>query len=72
MGFSNQIQPEAVMLCFSAPTWQYLVLNCFGCYNSFTNPRDPASVAQLDACPTGDQEIAGLIPAGSATFFHGN
>ena len=31
----------------------------------------PASVAQLDVCPTGDQEIAGSIPAGSATFFHG-
>ena len=32
----------------------------------------PASVAQLDACPTGDQEVAGSTPAGSATFFHGN
>ena len=29
----------------------------------------PASVAQLDACLTGDQEVAGLIPARSATFF---
>ena len=29
----------------------------------------PASVAQLDAPPTGDQEVAGSIPAGSATFF---
>ena len=27
----------------------------------------PASVAQVDACPTSDQEIAG-----SATFFHGD
>ena len=30
-----------------------------------------ASVAQLDARPTGDQEVAGSIPAESATFFHG-
>ena len=29
----------------------------------------PASVAQLDACPTCDQEFAGSTPAGSATFF---
>ena len=26
-------------------------------------------VAQLDARPTGDQEVAGSTPAGSATFF---
>ena len=32
----------------------------------------PASVAQLDACPTGEQEVAGSTPAGSATFFHGD
>ena len=31
-----------------------------------------ASVAQLDALPTGDQEVAGLTHAGSATFFHGD
>ena len=31
----------------------------------------PASVAQLDARPTGDQEIAGSTPAGSPTFFCG-
>ena len=31
-----------------------------------------ASVAQLDACPTGYQEVAGWTPAGSATFFHGD
>ena len=29
----------------------------------------PASVAQLDARPTGDQEVAGSNPVGSATFF---
>ena len=29
----------------------------------------PASVAQLDARPTGDQEVAGSTPAGSAIFF---
>ena len=32
----------------------------------------PASVAQLDARPTGDQEVAGSTPAGSATFFRGD
>ena len=31
----------------------------------------PALVAQLDARPTGDQEVAGLTPAGLATFFGG-
>ena len=30
----------------------------------------PASVAQLDVGLTTDQEIAGSIPAGPATFFH--
>ena len=29
----------------------------------------PASVAQLDVLPTGDQEVAGSIPARLATFF---
>ena len=29
-----------------------------------------ASVAQLDVRPAGYQEVAGLTPAGSATFFH--
>ena len=32
----------------------------------------PASVAQLDARPTNDQEVASLTPTGSATFFHGD
>ena len=32
----------------------------------------PASVAQLDARPTGDQEVAGSTPTRSATFFHGD
>ena len=31
-----------------------------------------ASVAQLDARSTGDQEVAGLTPAGSATFCRGD
>ena len=31
-----------------------------------------ASVAQLDAYPTGDQEVVDSTPAGSATFFHGD
>ena len=29
----------------------------------------PASLAQLEARPTGDQEVAGLTSAKSATFF---
>ena len=32
----------------------------------------PASVAQLDARPPGDEEVAGSTPAGSATFFSGD
>ena len=34
--------------------------------------RLPALVAQLDACLTGDQEVAGSTPAGLATFFLGD
>ena len=33
---------------------------------------DGASVAQLDARPTVDQEVVGSTPAGSATFFRGD
>ena len=29
-------------------------------------------MAQLDAYPTGDQEVVGSTPAGSATFFRGD
>ena len=29
-------------------------------------------VALLNASPTGDQEVTGLTPKGSATFFHGD
>ena len=32
----------------------------------------PAFVAQLDARPTGDQDVAGSTHAGSATFFRGD
>ena len=32
----------------------------------------PASVAQLNARPTGDQEVVGSTPAVSATFFCGD
>ena len=32
----------------------------------------PASVAQLDARPAGDQEVAGSTPAGTAKFFRGD
>ena len=33
---------------------------------------EPALVAQLDACPTGDQEVADSTPTVSATFFRGD
>ena len=29
-------------------------------------------MAQFDARPTGDQEVSGSIPTGSATFFRGD
>ena len=32
----------------------------------------PDSVAELDARPTGDQEVASSTPAGSAIFFRGD
>ena len=32
----------------------------------------PALVAQLDAGPTGNQEVAGSTPARSAIFFRGD
>ena len=51
----------------------------YGKYNilcSYMTPSNtqimPALVAQLDLHQTGDQEVAGLVPAGSATFFHGD
>ena len=31
----------------------------------------PAAVSQLDARPTGDQEVAGSTPTRSATFYRG-
>ena len=34
--------------------------------------QEPATVAQLDARPAGDQEIADSTPAGLATFFLGD
>ena len=38
----------------------------------FGNTCTLASVAQLDARPTGDQEVAGPTPAWPATFFRGD
>ena len=32
----------------------------------------PASMSQLDAHTTSDQEVAGFDPAGSAAFFRGD
>ena len=36
------------------------------------NRNRPASVAQLDARQTGDQEVAGFTPSMSVTLFHGD
>ena len=41
-------------------------------YSVVSDQGLPATMAQSDACPTGDQEIGGLTPAGSATFFRGD
>ena len=37
-----------------------------------SKPILPASVAHLDARLTGNQEVVGAIPSGSATFFYGD
>ena len=34
----------------------------------FTKDFQPASVAQSDTCPTGDQKVLGLIPTGSGNI----
>ena len=34
-------------------------------HKGLVNPYQLASVAQVDAHPTGDQEVAGLTPAGT-------
>ena len=41
-------------------------------FTEHTCSLPPASVAQLDARPTGDQEVAGSTPAEVATFFCGD
>ena len=41
-------------------------------YRIYTKYWVPASVAQLDARPTGDQKVVGSIPAGLAIFFRGD
>ena len=38
----------------------------------FISSQRPALVAHLDARPTGDKEVAGSTPAGSAIFFRGD
>ena len=40
--------------------------------DSFLSEHWPASVAQLYARRTGDQEVACSTPVGAATFFHGD
>ena len=39
---------------------------------AYQNIQKPALMAHLDACPTGDQEVAGLTLARLATFCHGD
>ena len=41
-------------------------------YRGTSHLSQPAWVTQSDACPTGDKEVAGLIPPGPATFSHGD
>ena len=41
----------------------------FYCLNLPVSTCVPASVAQLDACPTGDQEVAGSTPTGQKHSF---
>ena len=36
------------------------------------NYLKPAMVAQLDACPTGDQEVVSSTPPWTTTFFRGD
>ena len=42
---------------------------CIMYANCDLTPTKPASVSQLDARSTGDQEAAGSTPTGSAIFF---
>ena len=50
-----------------------LDMNCFlNGVEATVKRKQPVWVAQLDAHPTGDQEVAGSTPSGSATFFHGD
>ena len=39
---------------------------------SYNQIREPASVTQVDACTTGDQEVVDSTPAGLAIFFRGD
>ena len=39
------------------------------CVHGLSYVCEPVSMAHLAACPTGDQEVAVLIPARLATFF---
>ena len=50
----------------------YRGLTCFSYVLPHPRPPRPASVAHLDARPTGDQEVTGSTLAGSATFFRGD
>ena len=60
----------AVILCFFPENTAMLDNVCMEQLISMT--AKPASVAQSDAHPTGDQEVAGSIPPGPATFFRGD
>ena len=53
---------------------QSFLLSLFHCLSMtrFSSLGKLASVAQLDAQPTGDQEVAGLTQVRSATFFCGD
>ena len=65
LGLSLIMRDNAKLQYYSHPLSSALSETIF----STINVNVPAPVAQLDARPTGDQEVAGSNLVGSATFF---
>ena len=51
---------------------QTLVEKWLKVFQMYPVPFMPVMMAEVDASPTGDQEVTGSIPAGSETFFRGD
>ena len=68
--FQSEITP-AEKNCILIPSQMELLLKEKICSISVARfeKEEPAFVAQSDAHPTGDQEVVGLIPAGSGNSF---